>query len=131
MNPKYPFYIVSKGRWEKRLTADAFEEMNLDYKIIVEEQEFGKYAEKVGKDRVLVLPQKYLDEYITCDEVVGKSKGPGAARNFAWDHALSIGAARHWVMDDNINGFHRLNQNLKIRCRGFCRSLCKCSDCWV
>lgn len=117
MNPKYPFYIVSKGRWEKRLTSDAFNEMQIDYKIIVEEQEFEQYAEKVGFNKLLVLPKKYLEEYVTCDDVIDKSKGPGAARNFAWDHSLSLGATRHWVLDDNINGFHRLNQNLKIKCK--------------
>lgn len=117
MKPKYPFYIVSKGRWEKRLTADAFDEMNLDYKIIVEEQEFDNYAEKVGKNKVLILPQQYLDNYKTCDDVVGKSKGPGAARNYAWEHSLSMGFNKHWVLDDNIDGFDRLNQNLKIKCK--------------
>lgn len=117
MKPKYPFYIVSKGRWEKRLTADAFEEMGINYKIIVEEQEFDKYVEKISKDKILILPQQYLDSYVTCDDVVNKSKGPGAARNFAWEHSISIGAGRHWVFDDNINGFDRLNQNLKIKCK--------------
>jgi hypothetical protein len=117
MKPKFPIYIVSKGRWEKRLTADALKEMNLDYKIIVEEQEFTNYAEKVGADKVLVLPKKYLDEYVTCDDELDKSKGPGAARNFAWDHSISLGADWHWVMDDNINGFDRLNKNLKVKCK--------------
>ncbi len=26
---------------------------------------------------------------------------------------MSIGAARHWILDDNISGFYRLNLNLK------------------
>ena len=28
MNPKYPVYIISKGRWESRLTSKALEKMN-------------------------------------------------------------------------------------------------------
>jgi len=37
--------------------------------------------------------------------------GPGAARNFCWEHSISIGASWHWVLDDNIDGFCRLNRN--------------------
>jgi hypothetical protein len=44
-----------------------------------------------------------------------KSRGPGPARNFAWDHSISLGAERHWVMDDNIASFQRLNRNLMVR----------------
>jgi hypothetical protein len=30
-----------------------------------------------------------------------------------WKHSLRQGHARHWVLDDNIEGFHRLNRNVK------------------
>lgn len=116
MKPKYPIYIISKGRWKVRLTANALEEMDQPYFMIVEEQEFDLYAEKVGVERCLVLPKKFIDDYVTCDtnsEI--KSKGSGAARNFALDHAKKSGHKRHWLMDDNINGFHRLNNNLKVK----------------
>jgi len=117
MKPKYPIYIVSKGRWEVRLTADALEQMKQPYYLVVEEQELDSYAKAVGKNRCLVLPQKYFDEYNTCD-VLGdtKVKGPGVARNFCLDHATKMGHKRHWVMDDNISGFYRLNRNLKVKC---------------
>lgn len=46
--------------------------------------------------------------------IIPKSKGPGPARNFAWEHSIANGAAYHWVMDDNIKGFYRLNRNLKV-----------------
>lgn len=116
MNPKYPIYIISKGRWDVRLTANALEEMNQPYFMVIEEQEFKLYADKIGVDRCLVLQKKYLDEYVTCDDIENnKSKGPGAARNFALDHSKQLGFKRHWVMDDNINGFHRLNNNLKVK----------------
>ena len=42
MNPKYPIYIVSKGRWESRLTSKALERMNVPYRIIVEQDEFDR-----------------------------------------------------------------------------------------
>jgi hypothetical protein len=114
MNPKYPIYIVSKGRWQSRLTSKALESMNVPYKIIIEEQEFTQYAEVIDESKILILPAKYLDDYDTCDDLGGtKSKGPGAARNFAWDHAIENGATRHWVMDDNLDAFHRLHNNEK------------------
>jgi hypothetical protein len=111
---KYPIYIVSKGRWDKRLTADALQEMGIDFRVVVEQPEFDNYANAVGESRVLVLPQAYLDEYETCDDLKDtKGKGPGAARNFVLDHSKS---ERHWVLDDNIDGFYRLNRNLKVKC---------------
>lgn len=116
MNPKYPVYIVSKGRWETRLTSKALEKMNVPYFIVVEENEYEKYSSVISKDKVLVLPVKYLEEYDTCDDLgFSKSKGPGAARNFCWDHSISNGYDRHWVMDDNIESFYRLNKNKRIR----------------
>lgn len=112
MKPNYPIYIVSKGRWESRLTAKSLEEMDVPYYIIVEQQEYDLYAAVIDPAKILVLPTKYLDEYDTFDDLgATKSKGPGAARNFAWDHSISLGAKWHWVMDDNISGFCRLNRN--------------------
>lgn len=112
MKPNYPIYIVSKGRWESRLTAKSLEEMDVPYYIIVEQQEYDLYAAVIDPAKILVLPTKYLDEYDTFDDLgATKSRGPGAARNFAWDHSISLGAKWHWVMDDNISGFCRLNRN--------------------
>ena len=117
MKPKYPIYIVSKGRWSTRLTADALEKMGQSYFMVVEQHELDLYAQEIGANRCLVLPQSYLDEYETCDDLGdSKSKGPGSARNYCLDHAKNYGYKRHWVMDDNIDGFYRLNRNLKVKC---------------
>ena len=114
MLPRYPIYIVSKGRWKNRLTSKALNVMGIPYKIVVEQDQLPMYQAEVGADRCLVLPQRYLDEYDTCDDLGdSKSKGPGAARNFFWDHATELGSKRHWVMDDNLDAFHRLNRNIK------------------
>jgi len=114
MLPRYPIYIVSKGRWKNRLTSKALNVMGIPYKIVVEQDQLPMYQAEVGADRCLVLPQRYLDEYDTCDDLGdSKSKGPGAARNFVWDHATELGSKRHWVMDDNLDAFHRLNRNIK------------------
>jgi hypothetical protein len=115
MNPRFPLYIVSKGRWESRLTAKALEKMKTPFFIVIEEQELNQYSKVISKDKILILDKKYQDEYNTCDNLgATKSKGPGAARNFAWDHSIQNGHDWHWVMDDNIRRFQRLYKNRKI-----------------
>jgi hypothetical protein len=117
MNPKYPIYIVSKGRWKSRLTSKALETMGVPYKIVVEEHEYSDYASVINPEKILILPKEYLENYDTFDQLGdSKSKGPGAARNFCWDHSVQQGAKWHWVMDDNLDAFHRLNKNMKLEC---------------
>jgi hypothetical protein len=113
VNPDYPLYIVSKGRWETQHTSKALHEMGVPHYIVVEEQEAAAYRDAVGPlATVLVLDPAYQAEYDTCDDLGDtKSKGPGAARNFVWDQAVAAGAEWHWVMDDNIREFFRLNRN--------------------
>ena len=114
MNPQFPIYIPSKKRWHSRLTIKSLEYMNVPFSVIVEADECDDYAKVVDKSKILILPQKYLDEYDTFDDLgFSKSKGPGAARNFAWDHSIEKGFKFHWVMDDNLDAFHRLNRNDK------------------
>ena len=118
MNPRYPIYIVSKSRWDSRLTSKALENMNVPYYIVVEASQYDQYCAVIDPKKVLILPQEYLDNYDTFDDLgATKSKGPGAARNFAWDHSIKLGAKWHWVMDDNITSFQRLNRNLMIKCK--------------
>ncbi len=116
MNPQFPVYIVSKGRWETRLTSKSLEYLKVPYFIVVEEQEYSKYKEVIDEKKILILDKKFQRDYETFDDLGDtKSKGPGAARNFAWEHSISLGAKWHWVMDDNIRHFFRLNDNLRIR----------------
>lgn len=117
MKPQFPLYIVSKGRWETPLTARALIEMGVDFRIVVEPDEVNDYADALGRERVLELDMSYKERYDVFDDLgLTKSPGPGPARNFVWDHSISEGHDFHWVMDDNINGFYRLNNNLKLRC---------------
>ena len=112
---RYPIYIVSKGRWESRLTAKSLDQIGAPYCIIVESQEFDQYAAVIDPAKILVLNPAYQRDYDTCDALGdSKSKGPGPARNFVWDHAIANGHVRHWVMDDNIRGFVRWNHNRRI-----------------
>lgn len=115
MNPSYPIYIVSKERWDTRLTSKALERMRVPYYIVVEESEYDLYSSVIDPSKVLILPKHYLEEYDTFDDLGdSKGKGPGSARNFCMDHSRSNGFSRHWVMDDNIPRFHRLNRNLMV-----------------
>jgi hypothetical protein len=116
MNPEYPIYIVSKGRWDTRLTSKALEKANIPYYIIVEKQEYQDYANVIDPKKILILPTEYQDKYDTCDDLgSSKSKGPGPARNYAWEHSIALGAKWHWVMDDNIKVFNRLNRNKMVQ----------------
>jgi hypothetical protein len=120
MNPKYPVYIVSKGRWHNGLTTKALCEMSVPHYLVIESNEFDLYQENRNSfvEEILVLPQSYLDDYDTCDSLEdSKSKGPGAARNFCIDHSEANGFNRHWVMDDNLDAFHYLNRNEKYEVR--------------
>jgi len=103
MNPKYPVYIISKGRWESRLTSRALEEMNVPYHIVIEPQEYDDYAAVISPEKIYVLPFSNL------------GLGSIPARNWVWEHALSVGAERHWILDDNIGYFNRLNRNEQIK----------------
>jgi hypothetical protein len=116
MNPEYPIYIVSKGRWDTRLTSKALEKANIPYYIIIEKQEYQDYANVIDPKKILILPTEYQDKYDTCDDLgSSKSKGPGPARNYAWEHSIVLGAKWHWVMDDNIKVFNRLNRNKMVQ----------------
>ena len=115
MNPQWPLYIVSKGRADSRLTVRALDAMRVPYYVVIEAQERDAYAAVIDPARLLVLDPQFQRDYDTCDQLGDtKSKGPGAARNFAWAHSESLGAAWHWVMDDNIRRFLRLHRNDKV-----------------
>ena len=101
MNPKYPVYIISKGRWESRLTSKALEQRGIPYRIVVEPQEHAQYAAVIDPAKILTLPFSNLGQ------------GGIPARNWVWDHAVSEGAARHWILDDNMPQFFRLTDGIK------------------
>ena len=115
MNPEAPLYIVSKNRADTRMTSKALEKIGVPYSIVIEEQEFGDYAAVIDKSKILVLDKAYQRDYDTFDKLGdSKSKGPGPARNFVWDHAVAAGHPWHWVMDDNIRRFYRMNKGSRI-----------------
>jgi len=101
MNPRYPVYVISKGRADRCLTVRELERMNVPYKLVIEEDEFTEYSKITHVDNILVLPFSNLGQ------------GSIPARNWVWEHSIKSGFERHWILDDNIEGFHMLNRNMK------------------
>lgn len=102
-SPKYPIYIVSKGRADSRLTSKALDEMHVDYYVVIEPQELAEYSAKIDSKKILVLPFSNL------------GRGSIPARNWIWQHSIEQGYARHWIMDDNIRCFYRRVKNVRIK----------------
>lgn len=107
MMPRHPIYVISKGRYAHnlRLTSRALEDMRVPYRICVEPQEFDEYAKEINPKIILKLPFSNLGQ------------GSIPVRNWVWQHSIDEGHKWHWVLDDNICAFWRLNNNLKIRIR--------------
>jgi len=70
---------------------------------MIEPQEYDAYSCSYDPKTILVMDKG------------NHGNGPGLARNLCWDHAKENGHKRHWVMDDNINGFIRLHENKRIQ----------------
>ena len=66
---KYPIYIPSKGRSDSRLTVKTLDSMKVDYKVVIEKQEYKDYSKVIDKNKLLVLDKKFQDEYDTCDNL--------------------------------------------------------------
>ena len=103
---RYPIYIISKGRAHYGpLTAKVLHRLGVPFYLMVEPHEYHRYKTLCDfAEDVLVLPES------------NHGMGPGRARNACWDHAKNVlKAKRHWVLDDNIADFYRLNENKRIR----------------
>ena len=119
-SPQFPLYIPTKSRSEYMITSRVLTELGVAHFLVVEPQQVEDYERAIhkGKLRATILPLdlKYKETYELCDNLgLSRSTGPGPARNFAWDHSAANGHAWHWVMDDNILSFRRLNKNEKVK----------------
>jgi hypothetical protein len=102
--PRYPVYVISKGRPDTCLTARFLLRDRVPFSLVVEAPEADRYAEHYGRERLLVLPFADL------------GLGSIPARNWVWEHALAAGAARHWILDDNIRYVRRSYHGRRIPC---------------
>ena len=88
--PKYPIYIISKGRADIGLTANFMLKDKIDFKLVIEPQEFKEYARFYDEKILMVTPFSNL------------GKGSIPVRNFVWEDSIKNGHERHWCFDDNI-----------------------------
>lgn len=106
---KYPIYIISKGRWEKRLTYKCLSKMNPkpNFKIVVETDEIQKYLDNG------VLEEDILEFTPERKQEITKEGDGGSipVRNFCKYHSIDNGYERHWILDDNIDKFYRFYEN--------------------
>jgi hypothetical protein len=106
VQPKYPIYIISKGRWEERLTSKYLEWADIPYKIVIEADEYDKYSAVISPEKILIMPAEWKAEQIA------KGNGGGIpVRNFVLHHSKNNGDKRHWILDDNIVSYKRYNNN--------------------
>jgi|TARA_R110001632_G_scaffold22542_2_gene64704 hypothetical protein len=107
--PEHPMYIVSKGRADTMITSRSFARMQVPHYIVIEPQDEADYEKALDNFNI----RKYVTLLVA--PFSNHGDGPGRARNWAWDHSLTIGATSHWVFDDNISDFYRLHKNERIR----------------
>jgi len=108
-NPKHPVYIISKGRSESMLTSRSLARMKVPHYIAIEPQDEDLYEAALDKFNI----RPYVTLLIA--PFSNHGDGPGRARNWCWDHSITIGAEKHWVLDDNIADFYRLHKNKRVR----------------
>jgi TET-associated glycosyltransferase-like protein len=77
--------------------------MNTPFRIVIESQEYEQYASVIDPKHILTLPFSNLGQ------------GSIPARNWIWEHSISEGHERHWIIDDNIRAFYRWNDNKRLR----------------
>lgn len=78
-----------------------FIEDGVDFKLIVEPQEFKQYQKLYG-DKVVKLPFK------------NKGLGSFPARNWCWEDSIKNNFKRHWIFDDNIRNIYFFVKGIRV-----------------
>lgn len=104
MSIRYPIYIISKGRAETTTTARFLLKAGIPFTIAVEPQEYDDYCKYFPTEFVAKLPFSNL------------GLGSYPARNWCWENSIQNGYKKHFLFDDNIRGFYRLNNGERKRC---------------
>lgn len=100
---KYPIYIISKGRPNIKGTAKFLDECNIDYRIVIEPNEYDEYIKYNDINKIIVAPENFSE----------RGQGGIPVRNFVWEHSIQIGAKKHWILDDNIINYKRVHKGQK------------------
>lgn len=101
MNSKIPIFVISKGRYDNCLTAKILKKSNIDFRLVVEPKEKDLYYKH--KEKLIILPSDFSE----------LNKGSVPVRNWVWNYSKKQGFTHHWIIDDNIEGLNRLNNNMK------------------
>ena len=119
INPQFPLFIPTKGRYKTNFTATYLDYMGVPYRLIVEPDEYDLYLQNIKDEKkIIVLDMEIKKKYEYCDDKgIDIPTGGGPARNFIWDIAKKEGHEWHWIMDDNIKSFRILNHNEKVKVR--------------
>lgn len=96
LKPNCEFFIISKGR-PQCITARALKRMGLDFRIIVEQEDFNEYFANWGS-------HVHVGDFDTTT----KSSIP--VRNYVDEIAIGD---RYWLLDDNCEDCNILNNNKK------------------
>ena len=111
---KFPIYIVSYGRYDDDVfykgTCMTLEKMKVRYYLCVVEWEVEKYEETLKRNKC-----QYCVDVIFVKTNEGMGSTP--QRNKCWEHAKMMypPVHRHWVLDDNIDGYFYYNRRKELR----------------
>jgi hypothetical protein len=78
--------------------------MGIDFKIVIEPSESVDYLKN--------FESKYL--HIAPENFSARGMGSIPVRNYVLNLSKKNGEKKHWILDDNIEGFNRLNRNTKF-----------------
>lgn len=109
--PRYPVYVLSKGRYqyERALTARFLAADGVPFILAVETPEVDAYRQLCDR---LGVPAEYVYDIGFHD----LGQGCSSVRNWITDHARDNGHARQWQLDDNSRGTYRLYQQSRTYC---------------
>jgi len=98
---KNNIYIPTKGRWEKCITADLFNEHLIAVNLVVEPQDWYQYHKKYSNTHnIIVLPENNM--------------GITYVRNFIKKHASeNVPQTFFWMMDDDVKFHQVVNKKVK------------------
>ena len=118
MNPKFPVYVPSRGRFNNPLTIRCLKRDRVPFSVVVEPSEERDYKNVVGPGQLLVLPWNGDDDNrrAFCARHSIENGGLIAARNWIKQHAAAAGYERHWQLDDNIRQMRRWFRGKRIAC---------------
>lgn len=104
LHPRYPVYVISKGRYNRCLTAKLLLKDDVAFRLVIEPQEESLYKKNFPKEIIDILPFSNLGQ------------GSIPARNWVWEDAIRCGYQRHWILDDNIRVIYRRYKTYRVPC---------------